>query len=310
LQSVSNVKLTRHRIPLELAKKGGYSSYTLEPGYVNFLWHYFTFQPWPEGAFAGSEIGITWMHLWYLPYLLFYTLLFIPVARWLERKNRRARLLKLRGGWLIVLPVIPLTVYASTLFPVFGGVNHTFITDWYAHAMFFTLFAYGYLIAADAAIWDEIRRMRWLTLGLAICAYLLLRMPTTDLPGALQMVAEFLETPIILFNRWLWILTILGWSYTLLNRPYRWLAYANEAVYPWYILHQTITVWIGFHIARYSLGPVVEPMIVIGVTILGCLLLHELLIRRNRWLRPLFGLKPMASSHQDLEAPTSQAARA
>jgi len=29
LQSVSNVKLTRHRILLELAKKGGYGSYTL-----------------------------------------------------------------------------------------------------------------------------------------------------------------------------------------------------------------------------------------------------------------------------------------
>ena len=29
LQSVSNVKLTRHRIPLEFAEKGGYSSYTL-----------------------------------------------------------------------------------------------------------------------------------------------------------------------------------------------------------------------------------------------------------------------------------------
>ena len=28
LQSVSNVKLTRHRIPLEFAEKGGYSSYT------------------------------------------------------------------------------------------------------------------------------------------------------------------------------------------------------------------------------------------------------------------------------------------
>ena len=29
LQSVSNVKLTRHRIPLEFAEKGGYRSYTL-----------------------------------------------------------------------------------------------------------------------------------------------------------------------------------------------------------------------------------------------------------------------------------------
>jgi hypothetical protein len=34
-----------------------------------------------------------------------------------------------------------------------------------------------------------------------------------------------------------------------------------------------------------------EPALVLLGTVGGCLLLHELLIRRSRWLRPLFGLK-------------------
>jgi len=266
----------------------------IKAGYGGFLWHYFTFQPWPEGAFAGSEIGITWMHLWYLPYLLFYTLLLVPLAWWLRGSGRGLKdlALRLRGFWLIVLPTLPLMVYAWTLFPVFGGINHALITDWYAHAMFFTFFAYGYLLATDVGIWSEIRRLRWWTLALAIVAYAMLRIPTAEIPSFLVPIAPHLEVPLIMLNRWVWILAVLGWSYALLNKPYRWLAYANEAVYPWYVLHQTITVWIGFQLTRFSLGPVLEPVLVIGVTIGGCLVLHEFVIRRSRWLRPLFGLKP------------------
>jgi glucans biosynthesis protein C len=283
----------------------------VEPGYASFLWHYFTFQPWPEGAFAGSEIGVTWMHLWYLPYLLCYSLALVPIALWLRGRGQgiHARLLRLKGPWLIALPTIPLIIYANTLFPIYGGTNHALINDWYGHAMFFTFFAYGYLMAADPGIWAEIRRLRWWTLGLAMFFYLLMRIPAADIPAHLEGLAEWLSSPVIMFNRWLWILTVLGWSCTLLNRPYRWLAYANEAVYPWYILHQTITVWIGFHIARHSLGPVIEPIIVLCVTIAGCLLLHEFLIRRIRWLRPLFGLKPVARPALR-ENPAGQAARA
>ncbi len=253
----------------------------ISPGYLEFLWDYFTFRAWPEGAFAGAEYGITWMHLWYLPYLLFYTLVFIPVALWLRAggKVMHGRLLRLRGLWLVVLPTLPLLINGLTLFPIFGGVSHNFITDWYAHAMYFTFFAYGYLLGNDTGIWDEIRRLRWWTLGAALVAFGLL---IADQGG---MVVLFL-------NRWLWILAVLGWSYRLLNRPFRWLPYATEAVYPWYILHQTLIVWAGFHLSPLALGPIVEPALLIATTVLGCLLLHEFVIRRSQLLRPLFGLKP------------------
>lgn len=265
----------------------------VEPGYGAFLWRYFTFQPWPEGAFAGWQYGITWMHLWYLPYLLFYTVLFVPVALWLRGSGARFHefALRLRGAALVLLPVAPLMLYGYVLFPVFGGVSHNFITDWYAHAMYFTLFAYGYLLGAAPGIWDEIRRLRGWTLGLAFLAYLLMQSPVDLLPGVQGPVREFIDMAVLFCNRWLWILAALGWSYALLNRPFRWLPYANEAVYPWYILHQTIIVWVGFHLGQRGLGPVAEPLLVLGATIAGCAVLHEV-IRRSRWLRPLFGLKP------------------
>jgi len=266
----------------------------IEPGIGSFVVAYFTFQPWPAGAFAGSEIGITWNHLWYLPYLLFYTLILAALTRWIPGliKSIRQRFQSQRGAVLFLAPAGLLMLYGWFLFPVFGGVNHTLVTDWYAHAMFFSFFAFGFCLAADAGIWAEIGRLRWPSLFLAIAAFSLMQLPDSVIPASLGLAAEALETPTIMLNRWFWILAVLGWSYRYLNRPWPWLAYANEAVYPWYILHQTLIVWIGYQLGWRALGPVSEPLVVIVFTLAACAVLHEYLIRRLAWLRPLFGLKP------------------
>jgi hypothetical protein len=45
-----------------------------------------------------------------------------------------------------------------------------------------------------------------------------------------------------------------------------------------------------------SLGPWLEPALVLGGTVAGCYVLHEFVIRRVAFIRPLFGLKPVKRS--------------
>ena len=70
----------------------------------------------------------------------------------------------------------------------------------------------------------------------------------------------------------------------------KWLPYATRAVFPWYILHQTIIVVAGYELSKLALGPIVEPLLVLGLTIGGCFVLYEFVIRRVRFLGPLFGV--------------------
>jgi len=70
----------------------------------------------------------------------------------------------------------------------------------------------------------------------------------------------------------------------------------TEAIFPWYILHQTLTVMLGYWLTRQDLPVGIEAPLVIGGTFAGCALLHELVIRRVGFLRPLFGLKPASAS--------------
>ena len=88
---------------------------------------------------------------------------------------------------------------------------------------------------------------------------------------------------------------ILGYGRTYLDRPFAWLPWANEAVYPWYVLHQSLIVAIAFVLVPMHVGPIVEPALVLIGTVAGCALLHAV-IRRVPVLRPMFGVKRRQAS--------------
>ncbi len=266
----------------------------IEPGFFKFMGMYLTFQDFPGDAWAGEEIIVwTWNHLWYLPYLLFYTLLLIPIAKFLDgpAQKFRAWFRSLRSVSLYLVPVVPLMIYGTIIYPKFPYVSHALFDDWYAHAMYGTFFLFGYLIGRDEDFWAELSRLRNVSLSLAVVLFALLISTDKFVPEDPSIVLQQISTLITYLNRWSWIVAILGWGHHLLNKPMNWLPYATEAVYPWYILHQTIIIVVGYNLARLSLGPVVEPILIIVATFGGCLILHEFVIRRVRFLRPLFGLK-------------------
>jgi hypothetical protein len=253
----------------------------IEPGFGRFMVQYLTFQDFPGDAWGGENMIVwTWNHLWYLAYVLVYTLVLIAFTAVFPGAIASLRQVvgKMRGPWLIVVPVAMLLVYGTFVFPLAPYISHALIDDWYAHAMYGSFFLLGFLIGRNEGLWAEFSRMRYLTLAGAVTMFVILNFTDNML--------------VIYLNRWLWLLAVFGLAFHWLNRPFRWLRYATEAVYPWYILHQTITIVLGYNLAKWALGPVVEPLLVVGGTIIGCLLLHEFVIRRSRILRPLFGLGP------------------
>jgi len=266
----------------------------IEPGFLTFMGQYLTFQDFPGEAWAGEEqIHWTWNHLWYLPYVLLYTLLLIPIAKLLDGPLRgfRTWFQSLRGIWIVVIPIIPLMVYGNFVYPRFPYISHALLDDWYAHAMYFTFFLVGYVIGRDAGFWAELVRIRKVTLALAVTFFVLFILRNEFMPDEPSFLIEQAGTLVTYLNRWLWIVTIFGWGHHLLNRPMKWLPYCTEAVFSWYILHQTIIVVVGYQLGQLSLGPVIEPSLVLVATFGGCFLIHEFIIRRSRFLRPLFGLK-------------------
>jgi len=259
------------------------------PGFGAFLLKYYRGGPWHPQAFDGSEFGVTWNHLWYLPYLWLYTSMLLAAMPLLQARagaRLRAAFLRLRGARLAILPMLPLALYSLLLWPHFPP-THDLIGDGWLHAVYFTLFLYGWWIGIDEGWWAEVTRLRWRTLltALAMLA-LVLGLRASGVSGLPVRLAGDAYL-------WLALLSILGWAHLLLNRPWRWLPWANESVYPWYVLHQTLIILLALWLAPVRLGPVAEPLVLLAGTVAGCAAITAL-VRRVAWLRPLFGLKRRA----------------
>jgi glucan biosynthesis protein C len=269
----------------------GVANGLIQPGFPDFLLRYYTGGPWPRGAFDGWDFGVTWNHLWYLVYLWLYTALLIVlpllpgarVGQWLGRAFR-----SLRGVRLVLIPVLPLALYSLVLWPAFPP-THDLIHDAWLHAVYFTLFLYGYWLGTDEGLWAELARLARFTLGLAL-GLLLLHFSLRYF-GAPRIAVRLTGD----FYLWAAILSVLGWANLKLNRPWRWLPWANESVYPWYVLHQTLIIVLIVWLTPLQLGPVVEPLLLVAATLLGCWGITSV-VRRTNWLRPLFGLKRRAPS--------------
>ncbi|MDB5870705.1 MAG: inner rane protein [Ramlibacter sp.] len=261
---------------------------SIEPGFGDFLPRYFSGGPWPRGAFDGWDFGVTWNHLWYLPYLWAYTtllVLLLPVLDSAAGQRVRRAFTGLRGVRLLIVPAIPLMLYSLTLWSRFPP-KHDLIHDGWLHAVYFTLFLYGFWIGVDAGFWAEASRLARRSLALAaglLALYFAVRY--MGMPGVLVRLTADLYL-------WSTVLCILGWAHLKLNRPWRWLPWANESVYPWYVLHQTVIIVLIWWLAPLELGPVVEPALLVAGTVLGCWGITSV-VRRSSWLRPLLGLKPM-----------------
>ena len=91
-------------------------------------------------------------------------------------------------------------------------------------------------------------------------------------------------------NLWCWLLVMVGYAGKYLNRNSRLLNYANEAVLPWYMLHQTLIILFAVGLSGFALHAGVESILLIVLTILGCLVGYEIIKRVNA-LRLLFGIK-------------------
>ncbi|WP_199100185.1 acyltransferase family protein [Dyella sp. ASV21] len=278
----------------------GVSNGLVAPGFGHFLLRYWTGGPWPAGAFDGWQYGFTWNHLWYLSYVWVYTMMLILLLPALE-SGPGQRLLthcrRLRGPALLLLPALPLLGYSVWLAARYP-ITHALSNDWYAHAGYLTVFLYGYVLGTDRGLWSELARLRRHALLLAVASFALHYVidqvgnwvDMSWLPMTAYASARFLMRVLHFVYAWAAIAAVLGYGHHYLNRPFRWLPYAREAVYPWYILHQSVMLAVAYWALPRHLGPVLEPLSVLLGTVAGCALLHEFVIRRTRWLRPLFGL--------------------
>ena len=262
--------------------------------YAEFYPSIFQFVPYPQGSFS-------WHHLWFVAYILVYSLLGIPFFMFLRSRaggNLVAAMVGAFERWplLIYLVNVPNLLVGVILGPHWPTTNNL-IADWANLTGAFLTFLWGFVMASNRDFLNLItsRRREFLMVGLAVATvYFTARYSglTRNWSGPASL---WFWTTVSSYYGMTWIFALVGFARAHITQPSRWLAYATEAVYPFYIFHQTITVAIVYCVIPWTLGVWTKLAIVAVITFAGSWVLFEI-VRRIRILRPLFGLK---NSHRD-----------
>jgi len=199
--------------------------------------------------------------------------------------------------WGIFLPVLPLGLIEVLLRPHWPNGNQNLVDDWANFFTYLSFFICGYLLCADTRFGKAIDRALKITLPAALVA-----MPVFLFMHKLDFARHRGYTPpylALMFFRsvttWLWIVALLGLGRKFLNFHNRVLAYANQAAYPFYILHQTVIVVIGYYVLKLGLGVPVGYLMITTASLVACILIYDLCIKRWNPVRFLFGMKTKVS---------------
>jgi len=249
-----------------------------------FSWFPNYFDGWY--AFGGN---FAWMglHLWFLEVLFIYSIILLPLFL-LIKSNIGTNLTSNIGRFLnkpgaILLLGIPLAFVETTLNPDgfgmrdFGGWNLV---------QYMLLFLYGYIIAAMGQLRNSFLKTRQLALAIALIGLLL-----EHIPGASNYVNYSGGMIIRAFDMWAWLIAIIGYGFKYLNFDNKRRIPLNEAVLPFYILHQTVILIIGYFVIQTTMTPMLKYLF-IGVTSFSVIMLiYIYVVKQSNFLRFLFGMK-------------------
>ena len=154
-----------------------------------------------------------------------------------------------------------------------------------------TLLILGYFLAAGPGLMDAMERHRLAGLLTGVLTFVLgyfLYKATEKWPWLSQ---ELVMSPLRGVLCWSWLIALCGFAGRYLRFSNGFLKYANEAVLPFYILHQTVILTVGYYVLRLDTSLWVEYLIIAAISFVVIMALYELLIRRVNVLRFLFGMK-------------------
>jgi glucan biosynthesis protein C len=269
--------------------------------YGDFYKTVFEFISYPEGSFS-------WHHLWFIAYLFLFSLIALPLLVFLRSPKSlsfrtKASILLASPAGLLFIPSATIILTQVILRPYFPEETHALTNDWAFFTFYFCFFLFGMLCYSNNNLWTSIGKNR----NYLLVASLFILIPfyglyfhfreiivlpwTTDtLEAMFDVTADI--------GSWFWVITVIAFGQHYLTKSHPLLKHFNEGLYPFYILHQTVIIVIGYYVCQLPWSIGVKFWMVSLLTLGSCVGLYLLVIRPINVIRFLFGMKTKRSSSQ------------
>jgi surface polysaccharide O-acyltransferase-like enzyme len=265
-----------------------FSNGQFDGSFFQFFPHYF------DGWYGfGGNFAWMGLHLWFLLILFLFSLLTLPLLLYLKREKadrmvQRVTPFFAKSG-VILLWAVPLALMEFLFHP--DGLGQRNFGGWNVF-VYLVFFFYGYLLASDKRFKHSVEKQRVIFLALAAITTLVgFWLRRSGYYPSFGSIDYFWMSLLRSFNSWVWVLAILGIGSRHLSFRNRLLKYANVAVLPFYILHQSVIVLFGFFLIDWNAGVMLKYLVLGTISFFVIILIYEFLIKRFGPLRFLFGMK-------------------
>jgi glucans biosynthesis protein C len=243
--------------------------------------------------------NLEYNHLWFIKYLFFFSLIVIPLVLYL--RSERSALIKERIGTvlakpavmlLLCVPVILLRIVSLVYFP---DADEAWL-NFPKAAYYFYFFSVGIILFSCINAWNSLAFSRRKYLVAALISFVLFYVyyyfPQEWIPESVSVASRWSIWFIVCaLVGWSTMLAIMGYAQVYLNHPKPALKKLNEAVYPFYILHQTVIVVAAYYIVQWDTSIWIKLPVLLVVSFCIIVLLYRMLIYPFNAVRFLFGMK-------------------
>ena len=271
----------------------------------------------PRGSWTSGGVSFDPAHLWFLYVLLLFTLALLPLFTHLGGPQGRL-LTSALAGFAERHPAVVVLAAAVPMMAGEAAFGPDVSTGGWERVVYVFPFSYGFLIACDPRLENVLRRSRWPALAVACAA----TGPLVSWAGALSRSGTGLSARVPPgwsalqgLAGWAWIVAIIGFAGSIAtSRRHRqrlndtppaaapephWrraARYGNEAVLPFYLLHEPVIVAAAWFIVRWNAPVLAQYAALVAISFAATLALYDLAVRRFRPARLLLGMKPRRSA--------------
>ena len=235
-----------------------------------------------EGLTYSPNIG----HLWFLGNIFIYVVIFMPVFFYFKTnlQNIFMRGLSCLFKYKVGITFLGLATMVEGILvnPQNGFASYAYTTHGFFLGMICFFFGFCF-VCSGKVFWEAIENARGLNLIIASCIYV-----------HRMYILVFYHSGDFIWHNGLesmcWMLAIFGYASKYLNKNSHMLKYLSRAVYPVYIIHMPVQYCLSHLIFGLNISPI-SKLFFLNAGIFGISFILFEIIKKLRWIRPLFGLK-------------------
>jgi hypothetical protein len=269
---------------------------------LDFIPHMFDGGAYPVG-------NISWHHLWFIVYLFIISLLITPFLNYTKSGHYnmiRGKLIALASRKMGLNGLLPIMIISQlVLRQYYPNSTHALYNDWAYFTYYLLFFLSGFILFTSDTVINALAHDRRLYLYQTIlCTAVLFGLPYIF--GAPSVVQDYTRGITEILISLSCGLTAIGYFKNYINKDHRFRKGLNEAIYPFYLLHQPALIFVGYVVLPWDISYGLQAVFIAILSLVFIVLSYVLIIKFN-FLRVVFGMKikPKKKTLQPSQTPES-----